>query len=127
MKVTAYCPGSCCCGEYADGKTATNDDAYICDGVAADFKLLPKRTLLEIPGVGVKEVDDKGGAMRKDAKRGIYHIDLRFPSHEQALEWSGAWGYKWLKVKVLDQKEKNHAQKNRIPAQAMARRFQRER
>jgi 3D (Asp-Asp-Asp) domain-containing protein len=99
MKVTAYCPCDKCCGKYADGKTATNDDAYVCDGVAADFSLLPKRTVLEIPGAGVKEVDDTGGAMRRAGRENppVYHIDLRFPAHEQAL----AWGVKWLDVEIL--------------------------
>src|SRR3989344_5846925 len=98
MKVTAYCPCEKCCGKWAKyAKTACGDDARICDGVAADFKLLPKRTLLEIPGAGVKEVDDTGGAMRKSAKKGIYHIDIRFPTHRDALKW----GVQWLDVKVL--------------------------
>jgi len=103
MKVTAYDPGSCCCGEYADGKTSIGDNAYVCDGVAADPKLLPYRTRLEIPGVGIREVDDTGGAMRKAGRQNppVYHIDLRFPTHEEALEW----GVKRLDVKVLSPPE----------------------
>ncbi len=110
MKVTAYCPCEKCCGKWAlrqaQGKrtTATGDDAYVCDGVAADFELLPKRTLLEIPGAGVKEVDDTGGAMRKAARQNppVYHIDLRFPTHKEALKW----GVKWLEVRVLPKTER---------------------
>lgn len=100
MKVTAYCLCRICCGKWADlseRKTSIGDDAKKYDGVAADPKLLPYRTRLEIPGLGVKEVDDTGGGMRQSAKKGIYHIDVRMPSHEAALRW----GVRWLEVIVL--------------------------
>lgn len=98
MLVTAYCPCEICCGKSADGQTSLGDDAYICDGVAAAPKAIPYRTQLRIPGVGIKEVDDTGGAMRKSWRKGVYHIDLRFPSHLEALKW----GKKVLMVEVLD-------------------------
>ncbi|HEY4475449.1 MAG TPA: hypothetical protein VJB92_01875 [Candidatus Paceibacterota bacterium] len=101
MKVTAYCICEKCCGEWAKfAKTATGDDARICDGVAADPKLLPYRTKLDIPGVGIREVDDTGGAMRKSARQNppVYHIDVRFPTHEEALKW----GVRWLNVTILE-------------------------
>lgn len=98
MLVTAYCPCEICCGEDADGRTALNDDAYVCDGVAADPKAIPYRTKLKIPGVGIREVDDTGGAMRKLWRKGIYHIDLRFSTHEEALEW----GIQTLEVEILE-------------------------
>jgi len=100
MLVTAYCPEKCCCGEYANGRTSKNDDAYICDGVAADPKAIPYRTKLKIPGVGIKEVDDTGGGMRQSWKKGVYHIDLRFKDHQKALNW----GKRWLKVDILPKK-----------------------
>jgi len=97
MKVTAYCPCSKCCGPKAIGKTSTGHDAWKTFGVAADPKLLPYRTKLDIPGVGIREVDDTGGAMRQDAKKGICHIDLRMHSHQEARKF----GVKWLEVKIL--------------------------
>lgn len=98
MKVTAYCPCEKCCGTWAaNGKTATGRDARKTVGVAADPKLLPYRTRLEIPGIGVREVDDTGGAMRQSAKKGVYHIDLRMQTHAKAKQW----GVRWLKVKIL--------------------------
>lgn len=98
VKVTAYCICSICCGKWAQyAKTSTGDDAKICDGVAADPKLIAYRTKLEIPGIGIREVDDTGGGMRQSAKKGIYHIDVRMPSHQQALKW----GVRWLKVRIL--------------------------
>jgi len=104
MKVTAYCLCRKCCGKWAlipreKRKTAAGDNPFIFDGVAAAPKLLPYRTKLRIPGVGVKEVDDTGGAMRKSAKGGVYHVDIRMESHKQALEW----GVKWLNVELQTQ------------------------
>jgi 3D (Asp-Asp-Asp) domain-containing protein len=96
MKVTAYCLCPRCCGKWANVRTrvtSTGKDARIFDGVAADPKLLPYGTVLDIPGVGKRVVDDTGGAMRQDAKKGIYHIDLRMASHKEACRFG---------VRVLD-------------------------
>lgn len=106
MKVTAYCLCEICCGKWScpestEGasirKTSIGDNARIYDGVAADPKLLPYRTKLDIPGIGIKEVDDTGGGMRQSARKGIYHIDVRMPSHSEARRF----GVKWLEVKIL--------------------------
>ena len=97
MKVTAYCPCKKCCGKFANGKTATGKNAYL-PGVAADPKLLPYGTKLEIPGVGIRIVDDTGGAMRAAGKKGIYHIDVRMETHQEAKKF----GVKWLNVKVFN-------------------------
>ncbi len=98
MKVTAYCLCGECCGKWSGGnKTSVGDKATIYDGVAADPKLLPYRTKLNIPGIGIKEVDDTGGGMRQSAKQGIYHIDVRMSSHSEARKW----GVRYLEVEVL--------------------------
>ena len=102
MKVTAYCICEKCCEGWSKfARTATGDDAQIYDGVAADPKLLPYRTKLDIPGIGIREVDDTGGGMRKSAREGVTHIDVRMPSHSMARQW----GVRWLEVKVLKRKE----------------------
>lgn len=98
MKVSAYCPCEKCCGIYADGKTSIGRDALESLGVAAAPKLLPYGTKLQIPGIGIREVDDTGGAMRKSAEKGIYHIDIRFHNHEEALKF----GVQWLDVEILN-------------------------
>lgn len=98
MTVTAYDGCERCCGAWsAGGITSTGKKASICDGVAADPRLLPYGTRLEIPGIGIRVVDDTGGAMRKDGKKGVYHIDVRMKTHQEALNW----GRKNLAVRIL--------------------------
>ena len=96
--VTAYCPCERCCGKYADGITATGRDAFKTRGVAVDGTLIKKGSKVTIPGVGTYLADDVGGAMRQFAKKGLYHIDLRFPTHEEALQW----GRKHIDILVQD-------------------------
>ena len=59
--------------------------------VAADPRVYPFGTLLEIPGYGTGVVEDVGGAIRGR------HVDVWFPSHEAARRW----GRRMLDVKVL--------------------------
>ena len=49
--------------------------------VAADLKVYPFGTMLEIPGDGEGVVEDVGGAIRGR------HIDVWFPTHEEARQW----------------------------------------
>lgn len=96
MKVTAYCPCALC--SLGGGVTALGDRARTPDGVAADFTLLPPRTVLFIPGVGEREVDDTGSDMREAGRLGQYHIDVRFRTHKEAL----AFGSRVLPVTILN-------------------------
>jgi 3D (Asp-Asp-Asp) domain-containing protein len=97
-KVTGYTPGEESCGIYADGVTSIGKNAWSLWGVAADPTALPYGTLIYIPGVGYREVDDTGSAMRdawrKDKK---FHIDLRFDNVKEARQW----GVRQLKVHVF--------------------------
>jgi 3D (Asp-Asp-Asp) domain-containing protein len=97
MQVTAYCACKKCCGSSARGLTASGRRVTYNGGafVAADTDLLPFGTRLVIPGYHngkPVEVIDRGGAIKGR------HIDLFFPSHEQALEW----GNQWLDVTVVE-------------------------
>ena len=87
-KVTGYTPGVESCGEFADGLTSIGQNAWSLDGVAADPEVLPYGTIIFIPGVGYREVDDTGAAMR-DAwrKDKLIHIDLRFAEVSSARKW----------------------------------------
>ncbi len=60
--------------------------------IAADPKFYPMGTRLEIPGYGRGTVEDVGGAIK-----GRRHLDLWFPSHDQARQW----GRRWLRIKRL--------------------------
>lgn len=86
--VTAYCPCHECTGKtgpWSERTTSLMDPATVCDGVAADYaRALPVRARLFIPGVGLREVDDTGGAMRSADGT---HIDVRMDSHELANEF----------------------------------------
>ena len=105
VKATGYCPCSICCGTDSDGKTSLGKNA-LKPGVAADPRAIPYGTLLHIPGYDHPDlegkhvrVDDTGGAMRQSwRKHGKYHIDVRFKTHKEALEW----GVKKLQITLLE-------------------------
>ncbi|HYE22523.1 MAG TPA: LysM peptidoglycan-binding domain-containing protein [Verrucomicrobiae bacterium] len=108
-KVTGYCPCDICSGYWkngkliraADGLTSRSKNAYNTHGVAADPRLLPYGTVLEIPGIAgnrIREVDDTGGAMCDAGDRNEFHIDVRYPTHAEALKVSG---YRFIKVVKL--------------------------
>jgi 3D (Asp-Asp-Asp) domain-containing protein len=97
-KVTGYTPGVESCGIFADGITSTGRNAWSLWGVAADPSLLPYGTLVFIPGVGYREVDDTGSAMREAWRnRKETHIDLRF----QDLTEAKIWGVRQLPVHIF--------------------------
>ena len=78
--VTAYCPCEKCCGEYANGYTATGEKAIQGVTIAADPDVLPMGTEIELDG-HTYTVQDTGGAISGN------RLDLYFDSHEDALQW----------------------------------------
>jgi 3D (Asp-Asp-Asp) domain-containing protein len=97
MEVTAYCPCTKCCGENAQGITASGRDVSYNNSrfVAADTSVLPFHTKLSIPGYSngaTVEVIDRGGAIKGNK------LDLYFPTHEEARQW----GRQWVDVTVVD-------------------------
>lgn len=95
MQVTAYCPCAKCCGK-ATGITASGKRVSYNRGqfVAADTTLLPFGTQVSIPGYhngAPVPVIDRGGKVKGN------HIDVYFPTHEQAVRW----GNQRLAVTVL--------------------------
>ncbi len=87
-RVSAYCPGLCCCGKFADGVTASGVTAV--GKIVAAPPEIPFGTVLKIPGYGVAAVQDRGGAITGN------RLDVLFPTHEEAKQW----GVQWLKVKA---------------------------
>lgn len=59
--------------------------------IAADLTLFPYGTRIEVPGYGTGTVEDIGGMIKDE------HIDLWFPTHEEAKRW----GRRTLKVCVM--------------------------
>lgn len=85
--VRAYDPGPCCCQKDANGKTAIGDNAWVMDGAAVAFSVIPKRTMMKIPGAGWKEADDTGPSPKRGARRGQYRIEIRMRTHRKAENW----------------------------------------
>ena len=94
-KVTAYCPCAKCCGKMR-GITSIGKSAWT-KGIAADPKLIPYGTKIEIPQYGKSIVDDTGFDMRKSNKLGIVHLDVRMTYHWEAK----LWGCRWIQIKVF--------------------------
>lgn len=78
--ITAYCPCEKCCGEYADGMTATGTVATEGRTCAVDPEVIPLGTEIEIDGVKYI-AEDVGGAI-KGRK-----IDICFNDHRSAVEY----------------------------------------
>ena len=97
MEVTAYCACKKCCGPGAMGLTASGKTVKYNGGrfVAADTKVLPFSTKLQVPGYASGqpvEVIDRGGAIKGNK------LDLFFATHEAALKW----GRQWVDVTVVE-------------------------
>lgn len=81
--VTFYCPCKKCCGKNSPeagghGLTASGVKPKVGLTVAADWKVWPKGTCLEIEGVGFRKVQDKGGDIKGQT------LDVFLGSHEEA-------------------------------------------
>lgn len=81
MTVTAYCSCSKCCGRHAAGYFASGEKAYW-GGIAADWRLLPVGTQVQIEGfIGTFQVEDTGRVI-KGAR-----LDIWMPTHDEAKEF----------------------------------------
>ncbi len=81
MTVTAYCSCRKCCGSRAAGIFASGERAYW-GGVAADWRLLPPGTKLEIEGYfGTFHVEDTGRVIKGS------RLDIWMPTHRDAVEF----------------------------------------
>ena len=77
--MSAYCPCAVCCGRWAGGKTKSGRRPAQGTTVAADPRVWPMGTCLEIEGLGKRYVHDVGGAI-KGAR-----LDVFYASHRDAL------------------------------------------
>lgn len=84
-EATAYCSCEKCCGTWAenrpDGIVYTASGAVAQEGVtiAADWDVLPPRTVVYIDGLGERVVQDRGGAIKGNT------VDIYFEDHDEAL------------------------------------------
>lgn len=93
--VTHYDSGKCCCGPKAKGLTSTGTDARKLGGCAVAPKLIRYRSIVRVAGRSYI-ADDTGSAMRRDARRGVYHIDLRVATHSEARRLGSSW--QWITI-----------------------------
>ena len=88
--VSAYCSCAKCCGK-TNGITASGAKATANHTIAAPstYKF---GTKIEIEGMGIYTVEDRGGAIQGN------RIDIYMNSHQEAL----AWGVRYLELEVLE-------------------------
>lgn len=80
FKLTAYCTCSKCCGDFADGITATGTAATPGRTIAVDPKVIPLGSKVIINGYEYI-AEDTGGAIKGN------RIDILFPNHQEALNF----------------------------------------
>ena len=93
-RVTAYCLCEKCCGKWSKvypRRTANGHIIQPGDKFVAADKSIPFGTKLDIPGYGIVQVLDRGGAIKGN------RLDVFFPTHQEALNW----GVKSLTVKEI--------------------------
>lgn len=90
FKITAYCPCTKCCGQWANGITSTGVTAQANRTIAVDSSVIPYGTRVLIDG-NEYVAEDCGGAIK--GKR----IDIYFDTHKEALQW----GVKYKNVYVM--------------------------
>lgn len=78
--LTAYCPCSRCCGQFANGITSTGVTARALHTIAVDPKVIPYGTKIMIDGM-IYTAEDTGSAIKN--KR----IDVYFDAHQEALNF----------------------------------------
>ena len=93
MNVSAYCPCKQCCGDWADGITASGHVIRPDDKFVAAPKTYAFGVFMLIEGYSLNPVPvlDRGGAIKGNK------LDLFFPDHQAAKNW----GRKQIEVKIL--------------------------
>ena len=90
FKLTYYCPCSICCGEWANGITATGTTAVEGRTIAVDPTVIPYGTQVIING-NVYTAEDCGGAIKGN------RIDIYMNSHEACLSQGVGYADVFLK------------------------------
>lgn len=90
FKLTAYCTCSKCCGQWADGITATGTKATAGRTIAVDPNVIPLGSKVFINGYEYT-AEDTGGAIKGN------RIDILFPTHQDALNF----GVQYAEVAIV--------------------------
>jgi 3D (Asp-Asp-Asp) domain-containing protein len=94
FKITAYTAGPESCGKRIGdalyGITATGTTVTEGVTVASDWRVLPPGTVVFIDGVGLRTVEDKGGAVKG------YHIDVYMNRLKDARNWGKQYRNIWI-------------------------------
>ena len=85
--ITAYCPCSICCNEFADGITASGHIIKKGDKFIAADKDFLFGYKIYIPDYGYVPVLDRGGAIKGN------RFDVYFDTHQEALNWGVVYAY----------------------------------
>lgn len=88
---TAYCSCSKCCGEWADGITASGKKAKANHTIAVDRNVIPLGTRVLYNGIEYV-AEDTGGAIKGN------RIDIYFDSHSDALKF----GRRTIEIEVIE-------------------------
>ena len=92
FKLTAYCACSECCGEWADGITATGTKPVQGRTIAVDMDVIPYGYEVLIGGHTYVAEDCGGGIIGRE-------IDIYFDNHEEANEFGVQYKNVWLILK----------------------------
>ena len=99
FRLTAYCPCSICCDQYAAspiGKTGAMEvGVYRGITFAVDPRVIPYGTKMYVEDVGVGIATDCGGAIKGN------RIDVYIPDHQEAIKF-GTMGGKAKKVYIIE-------------------------
>lgn len=93
-KLTAYCPCSKCCGQWANGITSTGVTAKAGRTIAVDPKVIPYGSKVLING-HIYIAEDCGGAIKGN------RIDIYFNTHQEALNF----GVQYAEVFIIKETE----------------------
>ena len=88
---TAYCACSKCCGQWADGITASGAIAKANHTIAVDRSVIPLGTRVLYNGIEYV-AEDTGGAIKGN------RIDIYFDSHSDALKF----GRRTIEIEVIE-------------------------
>ena len=94
FRITYYCDERYehICG-YGIGQTASGKPTEVGWTAAADWSVLPKGSIIYIPGLGFREVQDVGGGVKGK------HIDVLMTTHQEALSQPFNKADVWVLVK----------------------------